>query len=820
MQIPTVNTVNTVPDTDPDASGDGEDMDTADSEERRKRRHSSSDSNDSTIRQPGDGSLLTNTSIRQRMSTDLSPDISTPDVTSTPDRVAIQMNSIRGAASQALLPVIPSEGESVLSDMDHSTESNISRVTNVVAGIVEMTRTVAHSDVEHEGLSWDNQDLNNLQPLQMVSPRPVPNIPDQTPEPASDLAAPQANPQQASLDIATTLKEALKANLDEAMSRFEVTMINSIETINTKVNSLDVKVDSIELKTNAMEVKITDNQSRIEAIDTLAGDNAGSIFEVKNDIRILTAAKDRMACEVTAATGNIDRLDTGFQDMRANQERANGIIQTLLDKVAVLESQLASSTQSHSSQGQIGGLTHEEVKIVKSKIQRDDDQYYMSTLSFKHFAPPPQHIRDRVAAKLVLKMIGAEELMADVITVKFTPDRKSFRITFPTVGTCIEALSYLSSCCAQILRNGQTPACSFSQITPPRFNHSRQSLYAKAKELKASGQISRYLFILHKGSLALKVSKKGEQDKIISDEHSLQSVENMETEEADEDKRCLICIGDLDQGALVYLSCNHVFHADCIKNSMEKTIECPTCKQSPSNIAHLLKCGKCIQLQAEGDMDQPQLILSRKCAHLHTAECQAAHLLALPNQYPLTPDGIRALAQDDVHGCHLCAELTPSPNLEHFFMTNVPYYPNIRNYINPIDIPTIQPEPVPAAQPPAPLPPTAAQPAPIPAPAQPATIQAQENDQHARPPTPRPIIQPVVQQPMQPHRPILQQISPWTHRTSGRPSPQRSQRSPHPPPPRNQPLQLRHATGSNAIPLDPQRQRQRDQTERVVNRRL
>ena len=65
-------------DNEEEVMGD-ENMEMEDSEESRKRRHSEDDSEEEEFRQPGNGSLLTNTSIRPRLS-----EVASPDLTSTP----------------------------------------------------------------------------------------------------------------------------------------------------------------------------------------------------------------------------------------------------------------------------------------------------------------------------------------------------------------------------------------------------------------------------------------------------------------------------------------------------------------------------------------------------------------------------------------------------------------------------------------------------------------------------------------------------------------------------------------------------------------
>ena len=99
------------------SSSDEEEMDTA---ENRKRRHQS-DSPDDSTRPPGDGSLLTNTSMNPIRRTRLSTaEMSSPALTSTPDRVDIQMASIRGATAAVApeLHTISSDDEDISAPRD------------------------------------------------------------------------------------------------------------------------------------------------------------------------------------------------------------------------------------------------------------------------------------------------------------------------------------------------------------------------------------------------------------------------------------------------------------------------------------------------------------------------------------------------------------------------------------------------------------------------------------------------------------------------------------------------------------------------------
>ena len=117
--------------------GDG-DMEIEDSEESRKRRHSADNSEEEELRQPGNGSLLTNTSIRPRLS-----EVASPDLTSTPARIDQAMANVRETTARAVPDLPPlNDIPQQSSYQDSSSASNIHRVNDLVEGIVNITRNV------------------------------------------------------------------------------------------------------------------------------------------------------------------------------------------------------------------------------------------------------------------------------------------------------------------------------------------------------------------------------------------------------------------------------------------------------------------------------------------------------------------------------------------------------------------------------------------------------------------------------------------------------------------------------------------------------
>jgi hypothetical protein len=99
----------------------------------------------------------------------------------------------------------------------------------------------------------------------------------------------------------------------------------------------------------------------------------------------------------------------------------------------------------------------------------------------------------------------------------------------------------------------------------------------------------------------------------------------------------------------------------------------------------MIRCGKCILERNDPDNEPSRLILSRKCFHIHTSECQDNHLRTLPTAYPLTPASIPALSASPHPGCHSCANAEQHPSMETSFIIPIQYFPGIKAYINPAD---------------------------------------------------------------------------------------------------------------------------------------
>ena len=174
-------------------------------------------------------------------------------------------------------------------------------------------------------------------------------------------------------------------------------------------------------------------------------------------------------------------------------------------------------------------------------------------------------------------------------------------------------------------------------------------------------------------------------DSVIKERLStpLQEQRSMENDQS-EPHRCLVCIPGFADGHLSRMFCGHLFHTQCIRTSLSKKLECPSCKQlSPPVNDNMICCQRCTQERNDPDETPSHLVLSRKCYHIHTSDCQERHLRSLPTQFPLTPAAIPALMESVHPGCHSCYNNANQPSLETNFLTHTPYLPGINQYTNP-----------------------------------------------------------------------------------------------------------------------------------------
>ena len=305
-----------------------------------------------------------------------------------------------------------------------------------------------------------------------------------------------------------TLEESLESSIKAAISEFEEKHLGTLNSLQEKINQQAAVSDALATKIQAVGIETTRN--------------INSIHEARVDIEAITRAKNEIAMEVSNINGNVNRIDAGAQETRNSIQAQNEILRALQDRVAALESQLASSTihptpnlDSHPQDA----LTADELSRVRSRMRQEDDRYFMSTISIKNFWLPSRfnHNRQRASASIILKSLGVEEVLGQVNNVHFSSDCKTLRLTFNSQRDCLEGMATMSSSATQLRRHNSSMPFTFDQMTPPRFNSQRESLYRIASGMKRNGQIDRFIFLIVNGQLVIKASKRGARDWLIYD---------------------------------------------------------------------------------------------------------------------------------------------------------------------------------------------------------------------------------------------------------------------------------------------------------------
>ena len=115
-------------------------------------------------------------------------------------------------------------------------------------------------------------------------------------------------------------------------------------------------------------------------------------------------------------------------------------------------------------------------------------------------------------------MIDGEDIIASVKNVTFSADNASFCVTFHDMEGFYLAMSHLRTSCANIRRNNQTPDLTFTQLTPPSFQASRERLQKRGLDLKRTKEISSFTFAVAMDRLVMKVACRGSGARTIPDD--------------------------------------------------------------------------------------------------------------------------------------------------------------------------------------------------------------------------------------------------------------------------------------------------------------
>ena len=111
-------------------------------------------------------------------------------------------------------------------------------------------------------------------------------------------------------------------------------------------------------------------------------DNAKSQDQVETNTQGLNSMEQRQAGlrkQVSENNANIDRMDVAISNMARSQHQGaiNPDIQALINRIQVLE-------QAQHRQG----LSEQEITKYREIKQREDDDFFLRTMSIKGFIPP------------------------------------------------------------------------------------------------------------------------------------------------------------------------------------------------------------------------------------------------------------------------------------------------------------------------------------------------------------------------------------------------------------------------------------------------
>ena len=653
-----------------------------DTSENRKRTRQDSIMGEDIQHHPQSDSLIANSSLlqdsdeentvrRRRISSDFATipasNSSTPNIM---ESVQQQMSEIRTAAmdqrESILLANLQPTPDVYTNDRSSVAESH--NLALMVHGIQAITNAAANVPSDANTLQWDDSDTG-LPSNQMVDPRPLPAIPEFDTDIVDDnigslIGARSKNPPRAESPREPSPPPPFDAFRSEMLasrrSIVQEQLSSSCEAIVTRMTDAirDYAADT-ENSNQATQVKIDDINSRLVILTD----------EVENDNREIFG-------ELAEHTATIDRLDTNLQMIRNSRNpriEDNQVVQNLLQRIEVLENRQAQQM-----------LSEESLKRIERKMKAEEDSYYMRTLSLTGYNTNMVKASRRSSARDILKIIGSEDIMNAITDVSFSQDKSSMRITFPTIAEYNAIIHYLAQNINQIKNSGHDPIISFKMIVPPRFHKVRKDLNMLAREKKREGQIDRWVFVIIKDELCLKVSKKGKRDEILKLPPTLDisaSEDEMETDNSP--ARCPICLIDFNDDAPISVyRCGHLFHSQCLRISLANSLKCPSCRSIPAEASmDRVQCNRCSNNIAREDTSS-SLLLTRKCFHLHVDSCQRDYLASLTNEFPNTPEGLEALLADEsVKGCYSCNGEEPIDTQLGVILAPTPYSPGMADYI-------------------------------------------------------------------------------------------------------------------------------------------
>jgi hypothetical protein len=703
------------------SSDSSDDMDM--SENRKRSRPEDSILGDDIVQPSSSASMIANTSImeetgprtrRRLSSSEAGPSIS-PDLTSTPEqpntqsRIQAQMTTVRDEIILEETSPQISINRNTNHD-DHSTTAEQFNLTNMVSGVRQLTRNTANiQDPSPSSLTWDDTDIN-IPSLPMISPRAVPvideneanplllpSLPIILPFPVPAIAEAHAVPTpsltppptgtsppsgtQTTPDMLHSIKDMVREQFREAYENIEAKLIDSLTN---------------HVRTSQQQYE---ENKEATAVVSARADN------IEQDIERHQFEIESLNDDIETHSGHINRIDEAIGNLtHARVQPINTPdIQALMARIAALEESVQRSQ-----------LSEEMVNRFKKQAQREDDKYFMSTLSIKGFRPDVVGHNVRQSARNVLRIVGAEDVISYTNKISFKSGNTRMRITFDHPNDLNAAIHTIAKSIKQIKDNGQNPGITFSTLTPPRFGRERDILHEMAEKMKREGQISRYHFVMIKNQLCMKLTKPGQRDSILAapaEAENMGEAEDMEVTDHDQEQagsRCPICLGPFDTTQINVYGCGHTFHAACLRSSLSQSMKCPTCRSIPNQVQlDSIECTGCRNdiLDPQSRSSQDHMVLSRRCGHLHLYDCQMSYLNTLEGTYPQTPEGYNDIrTAENIQGCKSCYLGNATNFQDNNFIHDVAFEPGMTDYVDLENVGNLAPAQNPSPQPnPAPV---------------------------------------------------------------------------------------------------------------------
>ena len=618
------------------------------SQESRKRDREDNENDDnlsiygSDIVEPAlSDSLINNTSLlpetqgarRRRIS---SADVQSPEGSSTPNPIILQMREIRQAITSEEI-----EDPTVHPDqpLDSSTVAAAAAVNSMVDGVIALAGRVVP---ERNQLTWDNAGLPG-HPSPPPSPLPTPFPPTQS----SSGMVRSENDISDIMALVRTKMEECTAGLHQILTEKMAGIDNMARTNAQNIEAVRTEIKDVASNSAENTARIDQTRAEIRDIESAIIPELDERVR-QQEIRIVEAVNtlDENNDAVFDALNHVNRIEARVAQISATQEH-NIPIQSILQRIEALENQNREQ--------------REAITILEDERQKAMDNETMRTVLIRGFRVPSGRPGTRSKARSVLSSIGCEDVLVSAQKVRFSANDRILKLTFATTASTNEATVWFSQALRQIKGSGQHTDISFSIETPHRFATQRRVLNEIGFRMKSRREITRYDYVILRGQLWLRTYTPGHTSNLIPCPPDTSEPMDTDAQQSPSVPTCPICMGEYDQLAKqAVFHCGHRFHLSCLSTALSASTSCPVCRMSPNYTESIrADCDTCrtfTQIDQERDAP-PTWSLSAKCGHLHHTRCAEKYLTDRGAPFPPGPDEIDIIqANPDMKGCTTCQQ--------------------------------------------------------------------------------------------------------------------------------------------------------------------